>query len=109
MAQGHAMTKFHVIRGAADIKVAQVDSSVYPEVESYALEMSLQYSLLFMDKMQVPQCTDSKLIWDTKGHLVTTLMSRDALLTSSGAERLQRVSRQGEDKCLELQNTIMEV
>ena len=28
--KGHIVTNFHVIRGAADIKVALIDSSVYP-------------------------------------------------------------------------------
>ena len=28
--KGHVVTNFHVIRGAADIKVALIDSSVYP-------------------------------------------------------------------------------
>lgn len=28
--KGHVVTNFHVIRGASDIKVALIDSSVYP-------------------------------------------------------------------------------
>ena len=35
--KGHVVTNFHVIRGASDIKVALIDSSVYPaKVDSHA-------------------------------------------------------------------------
>ena len=38
--KGHVVTNFHVIRGASDIKVALIDSSVYPAKVWNALRAS---------------------------------------------------------------------
>ena len=42
--QGHIVTNFHVIRGASNIKVALIDSSVYPA--RVRLQMYFQVNLL---------------------------------------------------------------
>ena len=39
--KGHVVTNFHVIRGASDIKVALIDSSVYPAKVLYAPQSKL--------------------------------------------------------------------
>ena len=42
--QGHIVTNFHVIRGASNIKVALIDSSVYPA--RVRLQMHFRVNLL---------------------------------------------------------------
>ena len=39
--KGHVVTNFHVIRGASDIKVALIDSSVYPAKVLHAPQSTL--------------------------------------------------------------------